>query len=448
MALGAAALMPLDAQARKGRGHHGAVLGGGPLGVAGALLGVVVRPVVGAVQHGAHRRHHKAARPSRSRNAERKHQRTPSREAARPRNRQADGHHPGRAASAIPAPETSSGNAARFTRAGDSPRGASLAASEAWANKQPAAFVAWSGALFWPYVYSDMLDYALWPEGYAPDYWSSAYDEFFDGFWEGAPGDKRAQPRGAKNASSAQTLCAQPASGITAWPFDAIAAAITPNAAQTRLLDALKAASQRAAAALAAACPQHNAVPQNPPARLQLIAARVQASLAALRIVKAPLEQFYAALGPEQKERFDTLGPNFRRATEMAAAAAAATKRETTASAATDGAGTAGMPPPCDEARPGLTAVPVDRIEKAAHPVKAQEAALKQLEHAAERAVKRLQKICPDWRGRTPPERLAMMEQRMQAMADAAWILQTPLDRFYSLLNDQQKTRVNHLTRD
>ena len=51
--------------------------------------------------------------------------------------------------------------------------------------------VPWYGPVFWPYAYSDIFDYAFWPDGYDDGYWDYAYDDFVDGlFWGeyGPPG--------------------------------------------------------------------------------------------------------------------------------------------------------------------------------------------------------------------------------------------------------------------
>jgi hypothetical protein len=48
----------------------------------------------------------------------------------------------------------------------------------------------------------------------------------------------------------------------------------------------------------------------------------------------------------------------------------------------------------------------------------------------------------------TAPSRLAYMQQRIEAMIAAVAIVQPALDRFYSLLNDEQKVRLNALAED
>ena len=78
------------------------------------------------------------------------------------------------------------------------------------------------GPVFWPYAYSDIFDYAFWPNGYDDGYLAYAYDDFFDGvFWgEVGPPDEyayaRAPPAAAPTPPSyaaVQELCKQPGTG-------------------------------------------------------------------------------------------------------------------------------------------------------------------------------------------------------------------------------------------
>jgi len=48
--------------------------------------------------------------------------------------------------------------------------------------------VPWYGPVFWPYAYSDIFDYAFWPDGYDDGYFAYAYDDFFDGVYFGEEG--------------------------------------------------------------------------------------------------------------------------------------------------------------------------------------------------------------------------------------------------------------------
>ena len=118
----------------------------------------------------------------------------------------------------------------------------------AWRRHHRAGFVGWYGPVFWPYAYSDIFDYAFWPDGYDTGYWDYAYDDFFDGlFWgeQGPPAEYvYAEPDGAPSASSGprvsyagvQELCNEPGSGVTAWPFAEITSKVGLNTEQKSLL--------------------------------------------------------------------------------------------------------------------------------------------------------------------------------------------------------------------
>ena len=140
--------------------------------------------------------------------------------------------------------------------AGRHHRFANIAAHRAWRRGLRAGFVPWYGPVFWPYAYSDIFDYAFWPDGYDDGFWFYAYDDFFDGlFWgEVGPPEEYAYAgpalAAAPRASYAgvQELCKQPGSGITAWPFADIERKVGLNGEQKQLLgDVRKAAAEAAA---------------------------------------------------------------------------------------------------------------------------------------------------------------------------------------------------------
>ena len=54
-------------------------------------------------------------------------------------------------------------------------------------------------------------------------------------------------------------------------------------------------------------------VPQTPVGRLDEIEKRTSAKIQAAKTVQAALQEFYASLTNEQKERFNTLGQQARR---------------------------------------------------------------------------------------------------------------------------------------
>jgi hypothetical protein len=101
-------------------------------------------------------------------------------------------------------------------------------------------------------------------------------------------------------------------SSATRWPGEQIEKAVQPNPEQQAKLDALKAAMARAAGDLADACPA--ALPATPPARLAAISRRLDTMLAAVKNVRAALDDFYASLNDEQKVQFNMIGRQQRSA--------------------------------------------------------------------------------------------------------------------------------------
>ncbi len=202
-------------------------------------------------------------------------------------------------------------------------RGLRVSSRQAWRQGRRASFTPWYGPVFWPYAYSDIFDYAFWPGGYDDGYFAYAYDDFFDGvFWgeEGPPAeyayDEPGDVAGAAPAriarpsyAAVQALCKQPGSGVTAWPFAEITSKVGLNAEQKQLLDEVRNAAAKAAAAFKASCPTENAFPLTPPGRLGAMTARLDATLEAVQTVRPALETFYASLSDEQKERFNEIGP-------------------------------------------------------------------------------------------------------------------------------------------
>ena len=63
-------------------------------------------------------------------------------------------------------------------------------------------------------------------------------------------------------------------------------------------------------------------------------------------------------------------------------------------------------------------------------------------------AAQTIKSACPTRLSLTAPSRLASMQQRIEAMIAAVATVQPPLDKFYSLLNDEQKVRLNALGED
>ncbi len=336
-------------------------------------------------------------------------------------------------------------------------RHAWLNAHQWWRLGRRARYVAWFGALYWPYFYDDVFYYTFWPYAYDPGYWAYAYDDFFDGifFPYGAPyvgyayygpyedpyyettyarattgsaprvRQGSAGPVPGQISEATRERCVDQAKGAVTWPFEQIEQAVQPDAEQQRLLDDLKKAADDAGKRLADACP--DSVPMTPTGRLAAMISRLEASLDTVKIVRRPMEAFYNALSDEQKARFNEIGPSLGRNK-----LAAARNTETGCSAGDKAA---------------LSGLPVDRIADAVDPDDAQTAKLESLDRALQTAVDELQQHCPTVIPLTPVGRLEVMQQRLEAMLRAANTVRPALDDFYASLSAEQKAKINQLGR-
>jgi LTXXQ motif family protein len=312
----------------------------------------------------------------------------------------------------------------------------------AWKRGHRAAFVAWLGPVFWPYAYSDIFSYTFWPQAYDPGYWAYAYDDFVDTvFWgtsspysayarypeSGAViSDSRARRSASVSPQTLRQLCREPGEGVTAWPIASITRAVQPTPEQRALLDELKAAAAKAADVFKESCADSYAM--TPPGRLRAMTNRVSATLDAVKIVRPALEQFYNSLNDEQKARFNALGPDVGERSQKPPQQDANAQAEA-----------------CGDPKSSLTQLPIERIEAVIHPAGKQKEALERLSQATKSAVKKLQAACPDDIPLTPIGRLESMEKRLDAMLQAAALVQPALDEFYAGLSNEQKARFNTL---
>jgi hypothetical protein len=313
-----------------------------------------------------------------------------------------------------------------------------VAAHTAWRRHHRAAFVAWGGVVFWPYVYTDLFYYPFWPQAYDDAYWAYAYDDFVDSIYWAAGNPYAAYGYSAPTAgtiglvpggASKKRQTTRPPvdvceseSAITAWPFEQIGRVLAPTAQQQALLDELKAAAAQAANDLKASCTREAAL--TPTGRLQVILDRLLASLNAVQMVRPPLMKFYDSLTDEQKVRFNAIGPR------VGKAAAVLTEAQEAA---------------CSAQKSGLIELPIERIEDVVRPAGGQQDGLERLSKANDQAVAVLQAACPDSIPQTPVGRLDAIEKRLEAMIQAAKIIQPALQEFYASLSDEQKSSFNTL---
>jgi len=99
----------------------------------------------------------------------------------------------------------------------------------------------------------------------------------------------------------------------------------------------------------------------------------------------------------------------------------------------------------CGDDSSDVAGLPVDRIRQAIQPTEVQQAALDQLSYASTKAARNLKDACPTAVGLTAPTRLALMEQRIEAMRAAIDTVQQPMETLYGLLSDEQKARLTAL---
>ena len=102
----------------------------------------------------------------------------------------------------------------------------------------------------------------------------------------------------------------------------------------------------------------------------------------------------------------------------------------------------------CGDDSQDIAGLPIDRIQQALNPNDEQRKALDDLGTASVKAAQTIKAACPKDVASTAPARLAAMQTRLEAMISAVQTVQPPLDHFYGLLNDEQKTRLTALGQD
>jgi LTXXQ motif family protein len=134
--------------------------------------------------------------------------------------------------------------------------------------------------------------------------------------------------------------------------------------------------------------------------------------------------KFYDWLTDEQKARFNAIGPS------VGKAGAVRTEAQDAA---------------CSAQKSGLTELPIERIEDVVRPTGLQQAGLERLSKANDEAIAVPQAACPDTVPQTPVGRLDAVEKRLEAMIQAAKVIQPALQDFYASLSNEQKSSFNML---
>jgi gamma-glutamyl phosphate reductase len=234
--------------------------------------------------------------------------------------------------------------------------------------------------------------------------------------------------RDVEPADPLAQMCNADAGDIAGVPVDQVQALIQLNADQRAALDALSAASNKAAGDVRAACPSDMAL--TAPARLAVMEQRIDAMISAVQTLQIPLQKFYDSLNDEQRARFTALAEQQRQNSRR---------------------GRVSAPPSvvadCGITRPGVMDWPEAQIEQRLHPTDAQRAPLAALRDAAAKAEDML-KSCASNNATTLPARLAAISDRLNTMLDAVKTVHEALDKFYASLTDEQKAQFEAIGRE
>ena len=297
------------------------------------------------------------------------------------------------------------------------------------------------GPVFWPYAYSDFIDYTYSPYAY-DTFWPYAFDDVYSGIfggyapeyyaaddvytYAGAAASERAYARSAggpaaPGSATQSRICSGEAQGITDFSIDKIAQQVQPDQKQQALLDKLKDSTVKAVNIMQDACPTD--LPSTPTGRFDAMLGRVNAMLQAVRTVRPALDDFYKSLNDEQRERFNTLDQG---------ATSDRTRRSDLARL-------------CESRAASANPLPTARIERTLKLNPDQQASLRTLDQASVKAADSLKTSCQADQTLTPTGRLAAMEDRLSAMSQALTTTQAALTKFYGSLNDEQKARFDRM---
>ncbi|HXQ06925.1 MAG TPA: Spy/CpxP family protein refolding chaperone [Bradyrhizobium sp.] len=102
----------------------------------------------------------------------------------------------------------------------------------------------------------------------------------------------------------------------------------------------------------------------------------------------------------------------------------------------------------CGDDSREIAGLPIDQIQQAMQPNEAQRATLDDLANALSSAARMIRASCPTQTAFTAPDRLAVMQQRIEAMIKAALAVEQPLGKFYDLLDDEQEAQLDASAED
>ncbi len=99
----------------------------------------------------------------------------------------------------------------------------------------------------------------------------------------------------------------------------------------------------------------------------------------------------------------------------------------------------------CGDDNRGIAGLPIDQWQQAIEPDEGQRSALDDLANASVKAAQDIKAACPNDVALTAPGRLVAMQERIEAIIAAVQTVQPAFEKFYALLSDEQKARINAL---
>jgi hypothetical protein len=97
----------------------------------------------------------------------------------------------------------------------------------------------------------------------------------------------------------------------------------------------------------------------------------------------------------------------------------------------------------CSPSMAGFAEWRIDQIERLVKPNETQRKALEELRTASAKGAEMIAAACPRQVPATTPERLAVMEQRMEAMLQAIKTTRPAFEAFYATLSEEQRQRLD-----
>jgi hypothetical protein len=307
----------------------------------------------------------------------------------------------------------------------------------------------WAGPVFWPFLFGNVLTFALWPYDYYDPFWAYGpgfvlasifapgpyfgldygYEPDFyvygGNIYYGRSADD--QDNGVNKAdrevlpetnTEAVQSCGDLAPGVTNLPIEQIQQTVHPAGDQESALDDLGAATSQASDMIRSSCP--TAVPLTPVGRLDAAEQRLAATIKAIQIIRTPFARFYGSLSDEQKRQFNAM------------------------KASTEGTRSASnLRSLCTQQGGGFVNLPVQRIEQVLQPNEQQQSVYGNLKKAVQNAADQLQSSCPTAVPQSPVERLDTVEARLNSMVEATKSIRPDLESLYASLSDGQKARFN-----